>query len=64
MKLARERRDEARRQLATGIDPSVKRRTETIAESDSFEAVAGEWFTKFSAGLRAGAEVVPFKRRA
>jgi len=49
LKLARERRDEARRQLASGIDPSVKRRTETIAESDSFEAVAREWFTKFSA---------------
>jgi len=40
LKLARERRDEARRQLASGIDPSVKRRAEKIAESDSFEAVA------------------------
>jgi hypothetical protein len=48
LKLTCERRDEARRQLASGIDPSVKRRTEQIAESDSFEAVAREWFTKFS----------------
>lgn len=49
LKLARERRDEARRQLANGIDPSVKRRAEKVAESDSFEAVAREWFGKFSA---------------
>src|SRR3954453_21086807 len=48
LKLARERTDEARRQLAIGIDPSVKRRTEKSAESDIFEAVAREWFTKFS----------------
>jgi hypothetical protein len=40
LKLARERCDDARRQLASGIDPSVKRRTEKIAESDSFEAAA------------------------
>jgi integrase len=54
LKLARERRDEARRQLASGIDPSVKRRTEKIAESDSFEAVAREWFTKFSTNWAPG----------
>jgi hypothetical protein len=50
LKLARERRDDARRQLASGIDPSVRRKAEKVAESDSFEAVAREWFTKFSTG--------------
>jgi hypothetical protein len=48
LKLARERRDESRRQLANGSDPSAKRKAEKVAQADSFEAVAREWFTKFS----------------
>ncbi len=48
LKQAREKRDEARRQLANGIDPSVKRKAEKVAQADSFEAVAREWFAKFS----------------
>lgn len=48
LKQARERRDEARRLLADGIDPGAKRQAEKIAQSDSFEAVAREWFAKFS----------------
>jgi integrase len=48
LKQARDRRDDARRDLAKGIDPSAKRRTETLASSDTFEAIAREWFEKFS----------------
>ena len=49
LKLARERCEEVRRQLSTGADPSAKRKAEKIAQADSFEAVAREWFAKFSA---------------
>jgi hypothetical protein len=48
LKSARERRDEARRELASGVDPSAKRKAEKVARADSFEAVAREWFGKFS----------------
>ncbi len=52
LKQARERRDEARRLLAEGIDPGEHRKiTKTMVASrteDSFEAVAREWFAKFS----------------
>lgn len=44
---ARQRRDEARRLLAAGTDPSEHRRAEkvarSIAQANSFEAVAREW---------------------
>ncbi len=50
LKLARERRDEARTLLATGIDPSAHRRAEKAAKSRStantFEAVALEWLVE------------------
>jgi len=36
LKLARERRDELRRQLASGVDPSVKRKVEKAASAHSF----------------------------
>jgi len=48
LKEARERRDQARRDLAKGINPSAKRRTEKLASGDTFEAIAREWFEKFS----------------
>lgn len=48
LKAVHERLGEARRQLATGIDPSVKRKADKVAQADSFEAVAREWFAKFS----------------
>jgi hypothetical protein len=48
LKLARERRDELRRELASGVDPSAKRKVERAATADSFGAVAREWFAKFS----------------
>ncbi|HIJ85706.1 MAG TPA: tyrosine-type recombinase/integrase, partial [Magnetococcales bacterium] len=52
LKQARERRDEARRLLAEGVDPGEHRKnTKAMDKSrteDSFEAVAREWFSKFS----------------
>jgi integrase len=48
LKLAHERRDECRRQLASGIDPGARRKAEKASEADSFEAIAREWFEKFS----------------
>ena len=47
---ARMQRDEARRLLADGIDPSENRKIQKAAKvaraANSFEAVAREWFTK------------------
>ena len=48
LRQARERRDEARKLLAAGIDPGTIRKAERIVNSDTFEAVAREWFEKFS----------------
>lgn len=43
---ARAKRDELRQDIAKGIDPSIQRKAERIAESgaDSFEAIAREWW--------------------
>jgi integrase len=43
LKRAREKRDEARRSVADGIDPGAKRRAEHDAEINTFVAVADEW---------------------
>ncbi|MEO6969195.1 MAG: integrase arm-type DNA-binding domain-containing protein [Rhodanobacteraceae bacterium] len=48
LKQARERRDEARKLLADGIDPGEKRKAERVADADTFEAVAREWYAKFA----------------
>jgi len=52
LKDARNRRDEARKLLAEGTDPGEDRKTQKTAKQDraanSFEAVAREWFEKFS----------------
>ena len=40
---AREKRDEAKRQLRAGIDPSVQRKVARTAQAETFEAVAREW---------------------
>lgn len=54
LKDARDRRDEARKQVANGIDPSLVRKAEKRARADaltnSFEAVAREWFEKHKGG--------------
>lgn len=51
---ARERREEARRLLADGIDPSENRKIQKAARTEqsanSFEVVAREWFAKFKPG--------------
>ncbi len=41
--MARKRRDEARRLLADGIDPSAKRKAEKLANANTFRAIADEW---------------------
>jgi integrase len=50
LKDARDRRDEARKLLASEIDPSEHRKAQKLAkgEGNSFEAVAREWFAKYS----------------
>src|SRR5215471_2341872 len=46
LKRAREKRDEARRLVADGVDPSVARREEKAAQTETFEAIAGEWLER------------------
>ncbi len=52
LKDARDRRDEARKLLANGIDPSENRKAMKSARidraSNSFEVIAREWFAKYS----------------
>ena len=52
LKDARDRRDESRKLLAGGIDPSEYRKATKVAQSDrnanSFELTAREWFAKYS----------------
>lgn len=43
LKVARERRLEARRALEMGGDPSAQRKAERAARADTFEALAREW---------------------
>ena len=43
LKVARERRDEARRQVAAHVDPSVQRRAEKSSRANTFAALADEW---------------------
>jgi hypothetical protein len=46
LKDAREKRDEARKQLAAGIDPGAQRKATKAADADTFEAIAREWINK------------------
>lgn len=52
LKRARDRREQARQQLANGIDPSLNRKSEKLTQgqlvSNTFEIVGREWFNKFS----------------
>ena len=52
LRAARDKRDEARRLLADGIDPGENRKIQKAARyersENSFEVVAREWFAKFS----------------
>jgi integrase len=54
---ARQRRDEARKQVAHGIDPGVLRKAQKQAETEeteTFEVIAREWHTKFTHTWTAG----------
>lgn len=54
LKAARDRRDDARRLLANGVDPAANRKAVKDAQANSaansFEVVGREWFTKHSPG--------------
>ena len=52
LKDARDRRDEAKKQLANGIDPAMVRQSQKHQQSqpNTFEAVAREWHAKFKPG--------------
>lgn len=58
LKDARDRRDQARKQLVSGIDPSEHRKAQKTAliatTENTFEAVAREWFAKNSPTWAAG----------
>jgi len=51
LKRAREKRDDARRLIADGIDPGAKRRAESDAKTNTFLAVADEWLLTKKASL-------------
>jgi hypothetical protein len=40
---ARQKRDEARRLVADGIDPAVQRLVDRNANADTFAVIASEW---------------------
>jgi integrase len=49
--IARQRREEAKRQIATGIDPGAVKKAQKEAhtvETETFEVIAREWHTKFT----------------
>lgn len=50
LKEAREKRDNARKMLRDGIDPSMAKKAQKASDSgaDTFETIAREWFEKFS----------------
>jgi len=54
LKEARDRRDESRKLLTNGVDPSENRKAQKAAQvnqaSSSFEVVTREWFGKYSPG--------------
>jgi len=57
---ARKRRDEAREQLADGIDPGAAKRANKLAKisasANTFEAVAQQWLTKTAANRAASTQ--------
>ena len=58
---ARGRRDEARKMVADGIDPSAQRKAQKLSKEDgsglSFETIGREWCGKFSANWSPGHRV-------
>ena len=64
---ARQRRDEARRQIAHGIDPGAVRKAQKKAETEeteTFEVIAREWHTKFTPTWTSGHAVTIMSRLA
>ncbi len=62
---ARQRRDEARKQLAHGIDPGAVRKAQKQAETEeteTFEVIACEWYEKFKAKWSLGHTLASMKR--
>jgi len=62
---ARQRRDEARRQVAKGIDPGILRKVRKQAETEAtetFEVIAREWHTKFMPTWTSGHAVTIMSR--
>jgi hypothetical protein len=43
LKRAREKRDDARRLLADGVDPSAQRKAEQLASANTLRAIGDEW---------------------
>lgn len=54
LKRAREKRDDARKLVADGIDPSARRRAEKAARGDTFAAIADEWLETKKKSLSPG----------
>lgn len=54
LKRAREKRDDARKQIADGVDPAAQRQADKAARSNTLEAIAEEWIDKqeIAAGTR------------
>ena len=53
LKRARERRDDARRQIADGVDPSSKRQAEKAGRANTFELVGREWLQLQAGSIKA-----------
>ena len=51
LKRAREKREDARKLVADGIDPSAKRQAERATQVETFEAIAKEWLELQSKSL-------------
>ena len=54
LKRAREKRDEARKLVADGKDPSAERQAAKSAQADSLEHISREWLTKQEGAVSAG----------
>ena len=54
LRRAREKRDEARRLVANGIDPSDERKAAKLSRADTFTAVAEEWLQARNGALAQG----------
>jgi hypothetical protein len=66
LKEARERRDEARKLLAGGVDPGAVRKAQKTARleqaANTFEAVAREWFEQWRGGVSEAVQTRTMRR--